>query len=79
MFSFEKYCDFYLMFLLNLKYDRSRHASLKALTRPFSGVVLTPEYERVKALSEACLDRSYLGFITNPKNGEVKALSVRVP
>ena len=25
------------------KYDRSRHASLKALTRSFSGVVLTPE------------------------------------
>ena len=25
------------------EYDRSRHASLKVLTRSFSGVVLTPE------------------------------------
>ena len=29
--------------LFSKKYDRSRHASLKALTRSFSGVVLTPE------------------------------------
>ena len=28
---------------LKAKYDQSRHASLKALTRSFSGVVLTPE------------------------------------
>ena len=33
-----------LFIFQNHKYDRSRHASLKALTRSFSGVVLTPEY-----------------------------------
>ena len=36
------------------KYVRSRHASLKALTRPFLGFVLNPKYKdpRVKPVDE---------------------------
>ena len=37
---------------IDLKYVRSRHALLKALTRPFLGFVINPKYEgRLKIVS----------------------------
>ena len=37
------------------KYVRSRHALLKALTRPFLGVVLTPKYWAIRRIASFVL------------------------
>ena len=44
---FSKKIHFFLLFLnfLLIKYVRSRHALLKALTRPFLGFVINPKFK----------------------------------
>ena len=61
-----------ILFLFNkisffLNTSESRHASLKALTRSFSGVVLPSEYDRSRHASLKALTRSFSGVVLIPE------------